>query len=223
MLFPQSDRPRIDVDGKSREDARKVMLSLARNQEFLVYTSQRTEQPFEVWIRTDGTKPGEEGDDIQRKSVPVNRDFTVHYTGETGNLSFVDDFLVDIKLKQTVLHERKVEADAVREWTTALLDSILQSIELKPVPSIIDSHPILTRFPDLPGHPVEMLLALIKWLGLEEDVNYWGTKYRKEKKTKKIRKAGHFDGRYKPIIALNEYFLEGATLQRVFKKHFAYY
>jgi len=211
----------LTLDGKSRVEAREIMLGLPRNYQYQVYASHRTSTPFAVWIVTDGKKEGEQGDDKLRRWVPVNRDFTVHYTGEIGNLNYIDDFLVDIRIKQAVLQERGMTSETLKEWTFSLYEAIKVSIELNPIGTTLESHPILTQNSDLTGHPIELMLGLTKWLGVQEDVNYWGTKYRLDRKTGRWMKRGKYDGRNKPVKAFYDYFIKKATLQAVFKNHFS--
>jgi len=70
------------------------------------------------------------------------------------------------------LYALRNEPEFAKLWTKAMLESLKLSIELNPVTQVTESHPVLSKYKGLPGHPTELLLALVKWLGLQEDVNY---------------------------------------------------
>lgn len=201
------------------------MITLPRDVVFNVYHSRMTRPQFDVWIITNGTKQGKQGEDKLGKWIPVDRDFTVHFTGEGKNLNYIDDFLLDVRIKQAILMERKVGQEETKNWLVALYQGIKAAIELNPITEILDASPFLTQYRDLPGHSIELILAVTKWLGLQEDVNYWGTKYKeKEVNSKKIWvKMGRYDGRNKPVNAFYDYFIKGMTLQAIFKNHFSNY
>lgn len=150
----------IGVDRLSRAEARSKLIKLARNQEFEVH---RLKDGRRVFIRTDGKKTS-----ISDGEEAGQFDFTVHYDGETRRISYVDDILVDLIRKEAL-----IGADI-----KYLLTGMKDSVELLPLNEIMGKYPKLSEFEKSPliGHTIEFLLVSIRWLGLQEDVNYWGQK-----------------------------------------------
>ncbi|MHC1635534.1 MAG: hypothetical protein ACXQTS_02775 [Candidatus Methanospirareceae archaeon] len=181
---------RLNFEGKSREEARRLILNLPRDEDFLVWELKDGRR---VWIRTDGRKKS-----IENGIEIGNYDFTIHYEGEERKVSYLDDIIVDLIKKEVVLG---------RERILELIEGIREAIELKPIGKILER---FKDWEDLPGHPIELILVLMMLLGIQEDVNYWGTN---------PRTGEPYEGRYKPYNAIYNYFVRGEGLKTVIKKH----
>lgn len=185
----------IHLEGKSREDARKIIIGLERNKLFFV---DKLEDGRYIYIKTDGRKKSF----VDGKEVKKKLDFTVHHDGETRNLNYVDDLLMDVMMKNLSLGEKN---------TIILVQAIKDSIELIPIDEIYEKYPKLSQIKkmNLPGHSIDFLLRIIRWLGLQEDVNYWG-----------VRPSGKkYEGREKPYHALRDLMIFKDTMFNVLKKH----
>lgn len=105
----------------------------------------------------------------------------------------MDDFFVDLIRKR----------ETYWESFPILIKALERVVNMDDVDRVVDSLPEWVWA--LPGESPEYLCKVMKWLALQEDVNYWGKGY---------------EGRFKPIKALKEYFLgEGASLSAVFRGH----
>ena len=204
----------LSVDYLGRTDARRMVMELPRGQEYRVHALSDGRH---VTIRTDGTKKGQEGDDIKRTVKHVlDKDFTIHYTNERRRLNYTDDFLVDFLTKSAIIKREKGE-DHASSWLAETVMAPKESVELNPVQEIMRRHrSIGVVSADLPGHSIEFLLAVIRWLGVQEDVNYWGTKYKDGKK------KGKFEGREKPLNAISDLFIKKLPLATIIRKHMLY-
>ena len=205
----------LNLDGRGRDEARNIVMGLPRNDEFFVHNLSDGRV---VMIRTDGTKEGREGDDVNRTEVRFkNKDFTIHYTDERRSMNYTDDFLLDILVKARII-ERESLVEDNKSWLLELIDAMRNSVELIPVSTIIENHPAFNKpeVLNLPGHSIEFLLACIRWLGIQEDVNYWGFKYKEGKR------KGRFEGREKPINALTDLFVKGLPFATIIRKHMLY-
>lgn len=185
----------LKIDNLDRDKARETVFELPRGKEFLVHILNDGRK---VFIVTEGKKQAK----INANESGIH-DFKVHFEGETTKLNYIDDFLADILQKKLFIGENAVEI---------LISAIKSSIELMPVEEIYKKYPKLKELEKkkLPGHSIEFLLVIIKWMALQEDVNYWGI----NPKTKK-----HYEGRNKPYNALYDFFIKKEPLYTVIKKH----
>jgi len=181
---------RLNFEGKSREEARRIIINLPRNKEFLVWELSDGKK---VWIKTDGRKKS-----IENGVEGGCYDFTIHYEGEERKVSYLDDIIVDLIKKEVVLRKEKI---------LELIEGIKDAIELKPIEEIMER---FKGWKDLPGHPIELILILMMLLGIQEDVNYWGIN---------PRTGEPYEGRYKPYNAISNYFVRGEGLKAVIRKH----
>lgn len=180
----------ISIDNCSREEARSRIINLPRNRQFHVETLKDGRK---IYVRTDGEKKSHEGAEEKE-----NLDITIHYDGEKRGLNYIDDFFVDLIRKR---EKNPKEIDRI-------LNAIKDSIELVSYSEIEQKYPNLGE--GLPGESVEFLLKVIKWMALQEDINYWGINPKSKKP---------FEGRNKPINALNDYFRKNMPLRTVIIKH----
>jgi len=98
--------------------------------------------------------------------------------------------------------------------TEVLLKAIKDSIELIPIKEIYRKYPKLKVIEKKKtGYSIEFLLAILKILALQEDVNYWGI----NPKTKKS-----YEGREKPYTAIYDLLLKKMPLTHVTRKHRLY-
>ena len=204
----------LSLDQLGRADARQMMMGLPRGQEYRVHTLPDGRH---ITIRTDGTKKGQEGDDVGRSVKEVlDKDFTIHYTNEERRLNYTDDFLVDLLTKSAIIRRERGDEQA-SSWLAEIITALQESVELNAVKEVMRRHkPVGVVSADLPGHSTEFLLVAIRWLGVQEDVNYWGTKYKDGKK------KGKFEGRDKPINALSDLFIKKFPLATIIRKHMLY-
>lgn len=193
---------KLNFEGLTREEARSLVVKLPRNREFIAYILQDGRN---ITIHTNGRKTSRIGYVKNGRIIEENLkgiDITVHYDREVKSLNYIDDLIVDLIKKEII-----IEKDSI----IALLEAIKQSIELKPIKDIL-KEPEIKRINNmkLSGHSIEFILSIVRFLGLQEDVNYWGL----NSKTNKP-----FEGRYKPYNALCDYFIRGMRLFDVIKKH----
>lgn len=183
----------LSIDGMSREAARECIMSLSRGENFIVH----------VYEYPDGTKRRVFIKTVGRKSA---KDIKIYYEtkeGEVRGFSYIEDILVDLMIKKQGLPDIIIE-----KFIKAAQDSI----------ELVSIYEIRKRYPELftdkmwklPGHPFELMLTLLKWAGVQEDINYWGI----NPKTNKP-----YEGRYKPLNALKDLFIENKRLIDVLKKH----
>ena len=185
---------KINFNGLSRVDARKVIIELPRKDEFWV---DQLMDGRKVYIYTNGEKTSKEnGEEIG------NYDITIHYDEEKKSLNYIDDLLVDILLKREHIGE---------DNTSILIEAMKESFELIAPEKIMNNHPELQQIEKkkLPGHSIDFLLRVIRYMALQEDVNYWGKKPSGER----------YEGRYKPYNALKDLFINKKSLRDVIKKH----
>ena len=173
-------------------------MKLPRNTGFLVH---ELEDGRKIAITTDGRKQSYvDGKPIGRYNIRI---WYQDKGGRWRGLSYIEDVLVDLMRKRDVIGD---------EGINVLIEAIKESIELVPVREIFQRHPELRRLEEmrLPGHPIELLLVLLKWAGVEEDVNYWGI----NPKTNRP-----YEGRYKPYNAICDLFVKKMRLADVIRKH----
>lgn len=185
----------IKIEGLNRKKARDIVFNLPRNQEFHVDTLKDGKK---ITLKTEGKKHSK----IDGEDVGIH-DFKVHYEGEQTKLNYIDNFLVDLLKKKLFITDEQIRK---------LIAAIKDSIELVPIEEIYKKYPELKELEkkQLPGHTIDFLLRIIRWMALQEDVNYWGTN----------PKTGEpYEGREKPYNALRDYFIEGYPLYTVIKKH----
>lgn len=187
----------LHINGLSREKVREIILKLPRNQQYLIHVFKDGRR---VFIRTDGKK-----DSFKNGKKIGKYNFRIFYEDEnkqTKGVSYIEDVLVDLLRKR----------DFIGEDIKAVIEAIKESIELKPLNKIFEKYPKLKELEkkSLPGHSIELLLVLLKWSGIEEDVNYWGINPRTGKP---------YEGRYKPYNALVDLFIKEERLYSVIKKH----
>jgi hypothetical protein len=188
----------LSVDNLLREDARQLIIKLPRNRTYLVHILKDGRR---VFIRTDGGKPSyKDGQNIGNYNIRI---FYEDSERQQKGLSYIEDVLVDMIRKRDYIGD---------EGIRTLLKAIKDSIELKPLHEIYANYPELKSFEErgIPGHSIELILVLLKWAGVEEDVNYWGI-------NPNTRQP--YEGRYKPYNALVDYFIRGERLHNVIKKH----
>ena len=205
----------LNVDGRGREEARNLLMRLPRNKEFVAHSLSDGRV---VMIRSDGTKEGRVGDDVKRDEKRIkNKDFTIHYTNEPRPLNYTDDFLIDILVKARIIERERGSVES-KSWIVEMIDAMRNSVELIPVSTIMGNIPAFSQpeILNLPGHSIEFLLACIRWLGIQEDVNYWGYKYKDGKR------KGKFEGREKPINALTDLFVKGLPFATIIRRHMLY-
>jgi len=191
---------RLNIDGLGREEARSKALSLPRNKDFF---TDLLPDGKKVFIRTDGTKPSLENG----KSLDKIVDITVHYESEPKRkVSYINDIFIPLI---------KIEATIGKEKMKILIGAIKDSIELMPIKIIKEKHPEIIEFEKInpSEHSIEFLLSMIKVLALQEDVNYWGI----NPKTKKP-----YEGREKPLNAINDLFVKRIPFTHVTRKHRLY-
>lgn len=94
-----------------------------------------------------------------------------------------------------------------------LLAAIKDSIEWTPFIEIRNRYPKLFNLESpLPGHTIEFLLKITRWMALQEDVNYWGRK----------PTGGKYEGREKPLNALRDAFEKRLPFATIIRKHMLY-
>lgn len=185
----------VKIEGLSRKDARDIIVALPRNKEFVVHVLKDGRR---VFIRTDGKK-----ESIENGKRITGIDITVHHDGETRGLNYIDDMLLDLAKKQVILSDEEM---------SILIEAIKDSIELVPIEEIYNKHSLLKELEkrDLPGHSIEFLLKVLRVLALQEDINYWGSKPSGKER---------YEGREKPIHALEDMFINDMSLRAVMRKH----
>lgn len=180
---------KLELDNLKREEARNLIIKLPRNKEFLI---DKLSNGKRVFIRTDGTKESK----VDGKKI-TDIDITVHFDNEPKRkISYINDIFVPLIKKEGSVSEKDIKI---------ILNAIKEVIELVPLKEVIKKYP---QVKDL-----EFLLALIKALSLQEDVNYWGI----NPKTKK-----QYEGRYKPYNAIADLLIKKMPLTHITRKHRLY-
>lgn len=210
-----SEDERLVFDNLTREEARNLIIKLPRNKEFMVDVLSDGRK---IYIQTDGAKTSREND-----KIVSGIDITIHYDGESKKLSYVNDVIVDmIQKKAVVNYVNDVFKDMIakeqvigKDGMSVLLTALKEFIELTPYEVVREKYPEIHKFESmkLPGESIEFLFKIIRYLALQEDVNYWGI-------NPKSRKP--YEGREKPHNALCDLFIKGMPLTHVTRKHMLY-
>jgi hypothetical protein len=190
---------KIEIDGLDRAEARKFVMSLPRNQAFI---TDILEDGRKIYFITDGGKDSlENGNKLEG-----HFDITVHFEGEPKRkFSYINDILVFMLKNERALGEKGAEI---------LLKAVKDSIELVPIKEIYKRYPELNELEKKrANHSIDFLLAILKILALQEDVNYWGI----NPKTKKP-----YEGREKPYHALYDLLVKKMPLTHLTRKHRLY-
>ena len=191
---------KLSIDGLEREEARNKVIPLPRNQEFFV---DSLSDGRKVFIRTDGTKQSLENGKKLDKII----DITIHYENEPKRkINYINDIFVSLIQIESTIGEDNMKI---------LIKAIEDSINLVPLEKIKSKYPQIKEFEQInpSKHSIEFLLAIIKMLALQEDINYWGI----NPKTKK-----RYEGREKPINAIKDLFIKKMPLTHVTRKHRLY-
>lgn len=179
----------LKIDNLEREKARNIIVKLPRNKEFII---DKLSDDRRVFIRTDGAKESK----VDGKIVK-DIDITVHFDNEPKRkISYVNDILVPLIKKEGSIGEKNIKI---------VVDAVKDVIELVPLKEVIKKYP--------EAKDLEFLLALVKALSLQEDVNYWGI----NPKTKK-----RYEGRYKPYDAIFDLLIKKMPLTHITRKHKLY-
>ena len=195
-------RADLVVDGLSREEARHRVVGVSQSNRGRSYVVEQLPHENRIVLRMDGKKTS-----LVDGRKEIGLDFTIHIDSFNRRPNYIDDYFVDL------IEKRVVQPQVI----PPILKGIELSIHLIPYEEVLEEITALVPGGDeqlqgLPGHGVELLLKLAKWLGVQEDVNYWGRKVGKGK--------GRYEGREKPIKALTDYFVKEHSLKTVLKKHF---
>jgi len=147
----------------------------------------------------DGWKKAslENGDKIK------GQDITIHFSGEINALNYFDDIIIDLIKKQVL----------APEIISPLIDAIVESAHLIPYTQIARKYSQLFKIEsskELPGHNMEFIIKIIRWMCLQEDINYWGKK----------PDGAKYEGREKPLNFLRDYFIRGKNFRKTLKAHF---
>lgn len=191
---------KIEIDGLGREEARNLIICLPRNKEFI---TDILKAGIKIFFRTDGEKQSVENGEKIKKVI----DITVHFDNEPKRkFSYINDIFIDLIKKEQIIGENKIEI---------ILKAIKDSIELMSIKKIFEKYPELKELEKSikSGYSIEFLLAILKILALQEDVNYWGI----NPKTKK-----QYEGREKPFNALYDLLIKKMPLTHVTRKHMLY-
>jgi len=210
------DEKRIIFDNLGRKEARDKVIKLPRDRLFVV---DSLSDGRKIYIRTDGAKTSRVNGE-----VISGIDITIHYEGESRRkISYVNDVMVDMIKKHAVVdYVNYVFKDMIKkeeaigkDGMLTLLNAIKEFIELTPYDEIKRKYPDVDNFDrmNLPGNSIEFLFKIIRYLALQEDVNYWGVNSNTGK---------NFEGREKPYNALCDLFVKGMPLTHVTRKHRLY-
>jgi hypothetical protein len=179
----------LKIDSLKREEARNLIVKLPRNKEFVI---DKLSDGRRIFIRTDGVKESK----VDEKLVK-DIDITVHFDNEPKRkISYVNDILVPLIKKEGSMGENNIKI---------VVDAVKDVIELVPLKEVIRKYPEV--------EDLEFLLALIKALSLQEDVNYWGTNPKTNKR---------YEGRYKPYDAICDLLIKKMPLTHITRKHILY-
>jgi len=189
----------LKIDGLGRAEARKLVMELPRDKAFV---TDILRNGTKIYFTTDGDRDSKE----DGKILEGHLDIKVHFEGESKRkLSYINDIFVDLIKNEQILDEK---------ITKILLKAVKDSIELMPLKEIFEKYPELKDLEKKKyGNSIEFLLAILKILALQEDVNYWGINPNTKKR---------YEGREKPYNALHDLFILKMPLTYVTRKHKLY-
>jgi len=188
----------VQIEGLPREKARAKIVELSRNNRNKKFTVEKLSDGRSIEIWTDGKKTS-----LQNGVKVKGQDITIHFSGETSALNYFDDVIIDLIKKQVL----------APELIPFLIDAIAESAYLVPYAQIAKKYQQLLEIESrkkLPGHTLEFVIKIVRWMCLQEDINYWG---RKPDGTK-------YEGREKPLNFLKDYFVKGKNFRKTLKTHF---
>jgi len=190
---------KLKIDGLGREEVRKLVMKLPRNK---AYVTDVLKDGTKIYFTTDGEKESKE----DGKVLEGHFDIKIHFEGEPKRkLSYINDIFIDL------IENRRVIGDV---GLNIIINAIRDSIELVSIKEIYQKYPDLNKIEkEKTGRSIEFLLAILKILALQEDVNYWGI----NPKTKK-----RYEGREKPYHALYDLLIKKIPLTHVTRKHRLY-
>jgi len=185
----------IKIDGLTREEARELIWNLERNRRFIV---EELKDGRKIYIATTGRKTSRvrierDGEEIKEKG----HDILIEYDGQPTGIHYLD-IIEDLLIKREVNEEK----------TKIIIEAIEDYLKLKSWDEIVEKSPSIKE-EDLPGFKIEFLIKIIRWLALQEDINYWGYKPNGEK----------FEGRNKPINFIRDVFIKGKTVREALFAH----
>jgi hypothetical protein len=188
----------VHVEGLTRADARTKIIELSRNNRNRRFTVEKLTDGKSIEIWTDGKKASlENGEKIK------GQDITIHFSSEINALNYFDDVIIDLIKKQVL----------APEIISPLIDAIVESAHLIPYAQIARKYSQLFKIEsskELPGHSMEFIIKIIRWMCLQEDINYWGKK----------PDGAKYEGREKPLNFLRDYFIKGKNFRKTLKTHF---
>jgi hypothetical protein len=190
---------KLNLDNLSREDARKLVMGLPRKKAFV---TDVLKDGTKIYFTTDGEKESKK----DGRPLKGHYDIKVHFEGEPKRkFSYINDIFVDLIKNEQTLGDTGVNV---------LLTAVKDSIELTPLEGVYKRYPELNDLEGKKsGYSIEFLLAILKILALQEDINYWGM----NPKTKK-----RYEGREKPYNALYDLLVKKMPLTHVTRKHKLY-
>jgi len=189
----------LKLDGLNRVEARKLVMELPRNK---IFITDVLKDKTKIYFTTDGEKVSKE----DGRNLQGHFDIKVHFEDEPKRkISYINDIFVDLIKNEHIFGEKGIEI---------LLKAIKDSMDLVSLKEIFEKYPELKDFEKKKsGYSVEFLLAILKILALQEDINYWGINPNTKKR---------YEGREKPYNALHDLLIRKMPLTHVTRKHRLY-
>lgn len=174
-------------------------MKLPRNKAFV---TDVLKDRIKIYFTTDGEKQSKKNG----KNLKGHFDIKIHFEGEPKRkFSYINDIFIDLIKNEHILSKEESEI---------FLKALKDSIELVSLKEIYKKYPELNEIEKKKsGHSIEFLLAILKILALQEDVNYWGINPKTKKK---------YEGREKPYNALYDLLVKKMPLTHVTRKHMLY-
>lgn len=174
-------------------------MKLPRNK---VFVTDILSDKTKIYFTTDGEKISKK----DGKDLKGHFDIKVHFEGEPKRkFSYINDVFIDLIKSDSAFGKNGIEI---------FMKAVKDSIDLMPIKEIYQKYPALNELEKKKsGHSIEFLLAILKILALQEDINYWGI----NPKTKKS-----YEGREKPYNALYDLLIKGMPFTHVTRKHRLY-
>jgi hypothetical protein len=188
----------VRVEGLGRAEARTKIIELSRNNRNRRFEVEKLADGKTIEIWTDGKKAS-----LENGAKIKGQDITIHFSGETNALNYFDDVIIDLIQKQV----------CAPEIISPLIDAIIESAHLIPYDQIVKKYPqlfLIESRKEPPGHKVEFIIKIMRWMCLQEDINYWGKK----------PDGAKYEGREKPLNFLRDYFVRGKNFRKTLKTHF---
>lgn len=185
----------IRVDGLTREKARDLIWGLERNKKFVV---EELSDGRKIYISTTGRKTSrmrieKDGEEKREKG----HDILIEYDKQPTGIHYLD-----------IIEDLITKNEENKEKTKIIIQAIEDYLKLKSWKEIIEKYPSLKE-EDLTGFKIEFLIKIIRWLGIQEDINYWGYKPNGER----------FEGRDKPINFIKDVLIRGKTVREALLSH----